>query len=383
MVLDFLTLSIVILLNAITMAIVWGLIWWSYRSFGAARIWMFACLTTALGGLILALESLAKVPTNVIGNGVIFFGFCLYWVGVRQFYGRRRPWLESILITTAGMVALVVFSTAYPSNGARNAVYAIGQSVPLALAIIDLTRAGRRSPGSLLAAVAMAIAILVHGVETAANFAFTHGGMAQIHYDTIETVVILLAIFSGVVWNFGMIIMAIDHLRAELAVLTYRDELTGVGNRRLLQERLVAAEDHSRRTGRPFAVMMVDLDNFKTINDQHGHAAGDACLRQVADVASGTLRAVDLVARPGGDEFCILLADTDGFEASGIASELVTTFRERPVPWGDRAIPLTLSIGVAESSPAHPKTGVELMELADQALYAVKRDGRDGYALAA
>ncbi|MBN9059192.1 MAG: GGDEF domain-containing protein [Rhizobiales bacterium] len=383
MVLDFLTLSIVILLNAFTMAIIWGLIWWSYRSFAAARIWMFACLTTALGGLILALESLAKVPTNVIGNGVIFFGFCLYWVGVRQFYGRSRPWVESVLITTGAMVALVVFSTAYPSNGARNAVYAIGQSIPLACAIFDLTRPGRRTPGRMLAAVAMAIAIFVHGVETAANFAFTHGGMAQLHYDTIETVVILLVIFSGVVWNFGMIVMAIDHLRAELAVLTYRDELTGVGNRRLLQERLVAAEERLRHTGLPFTLMMVDLDNFKSINDEHGHAAGDACLRQVADIAAGALRPADLVARPGGDEFCILLADLDGSRASAIASELVATFRQRPVPWGGGGIPLTLSIGVAEASAAHPRTGTELLELADRALYAVKRDGRDGYALAA
>ncbi|WEK48626.1 MAG: GGDEF domain-containing protein [Candidatus Kaistia colombiensis] len=383
MVLDFLTLSIVILLNAFTMAIVWGLIWWTYRGFGAARIWMLACLTTALGGLVLSLESLAKVPTNVIGNGVIFFGFCLYWVGVRQFYGDRRPWLESIVITVAAIAVLIVFSTIYPSNAARNAVYAVGQSIPLAFAILDLTRPGRRSPGSLLAAVAMAIAILVHGVETVANFAFSTGGIGQLHYDTIETVVILLVIFSGVVWNFGMIVMAIDHLRAELAVLTYRDELTGIANRRLLLERLSAVESRSRREGRPFAVLMVDIDNFKTINDDHGHAAGDACLRHVADIVSATLRPSDLVARPGGDEFCILLSDTNASEAAGIAAELVATFRERPVAWGARTIALTLSIGVAESSAAHPRTGRELVELADRALYAAKRDGRDGYALAA
>lgn len=383
MVLDFLTLSIVILLNAITMAMIWGLIWWTYRGFSAARMWMIACLITALGGLVLSLEALAPVPTNVIGNGVVFFGFCLYWIGVRQFYGDRLPWLESVAITTAAMLVLVFFSTLYPSSPARNAVYAVGQSVPLVFAIFDLTRPARRSPGSFLAAGAMAVAVLVHGVETAANYVHGTGGMVRLHYDTIETVVILLVIFSGVVWNFGMIVMAIDHLRAELAVLTYRDELTGAANRRLLLERLAAVESRAWRKGRPFALLMLDLDNFKAINDDHGHAAGDACLRHVAELMSEKVRASDLVARLGGDEFCVLLPDTDAAEAARIAADLVATFRTHPVACGDKAIPLTLSIGVAESSPAHPRTGAELMEAADQALYAVKRSGRDGYALAA
>lgn len=381
MVLDFLTLSIVILLNAITMAIVWGLIWWSHRAFGAARIWMAACLTSAVGGLVLSLEAIAPVTTNVIGNGFVFFGFCLFWVGVRQIYGDRLPWLESIAITVVSLAILIAFSTVYPSGPARNAVYAIGQSVPLAFAIYDLTRPDRRSPGSLLAAAAMLIAILVHAVETGANFMHSAGAMTQFHYDVIETMVILLVIFSGVVWNFGMIVMAIDHLRAELTVLTYRDELTGIGNRRLLLERLAA--EQAQRKRKPLALLMFDLDNFKAINDDHGHAAGDACLRRVAELASAHLRPGDLLTRLGGDEFCALLPGTDVKEAAGIAARLVAACREMNVDWASGTISLSLSIGVAEASPANPQSGVDLMEAADQALYTVKRQGRDGYAVAA
>lgn len=383
MVLDFLTLYIVILMNALTMAIIWFLIWWSYRGFGAARTWMAACLVTALGGLVLSMEAVAHVATNVIGNGIVFFGFCLYWMGVREFYGEPRPWRASFAITAGATAVLVFFATVYPSSPARNAVYALGQSVPLLLAVYDLTRKGRRSPGSLLAAWAMGIAVFVHAVETTANLARSLAMLAPLHYDMVETIVLLLVIFSGVMWNFGMIVMAIDHLRAELAVLTYRDELTGAASRRLLLTRFAAVEKRARREGRSFALLLIDLDNFKSINDEHGHAAGDDCLRHVVTIASACLRPRDLLARPGGDEFSVLLPDTDAAGAERVAAALVAAFRANPLRRGETCIRLTVSIGAAVSTPERPLSMEELGEAADQALYAVKRAGRDGHALSA
>ncbi|WP_051231071.1 GGDEF domain-containing protein [Kaistia adipata] len=382
MVLDFLTLYIVILLNALTMAIIWSLIWWSYRGFGAARTWMAACLVTALGGLVLSMEGVAHVATNVAGNGFVFFGFCLYWVGVREFYGEPKPWRASFAITGGAMLVLLLFATIYPSSAARNVVYAAGQSVPLLLAVYDLTRKGRRSPGSLLAASAMGIAVLVHAVETTANLARSVAVLAPLHYDMVETIVLLLVIFSGVVWNFGMIVMAIDHLRGELAVLTYRDELTGAANRRLMQARLAAVEKRAGREGKPFSLLLIDLDNFKAINDRHGHAAGDECLRHVVATAKSCLRQRDLLARLGGDEFGALLPDTDAPTAERIAAALVAAFRAHSLVHGDVRIPLTVSIGVAASTPDRRLPIDELREAADQALYVVKRAGRDGHALA-
>ena len=380
MVLDLVTLYIVILMNAFTMAIIWFFIWWSYRDFGAARTWMVACLVTALGGVVLSMESVAYLTTSVVGNGIVFFGFCLYWAGVREFYGEPKPWRASFAITGGAMILLVVFAAIHPSGVARNVVYAAGQSVPLLLAVRELARKERRSPGSLLAASAMGIAVLVHVAETVANLARSVAMLEPLHYDMVETSAVLLVIFSGVMWNFGMIVMAIDHLRAEIAVLTYRDELTGAASRRLLQARLAAVEKRFRREGQPFALLLVDLDNFKTINDMHGHAVGDDCLRHVVTIATPCLRPRDLLARPGGDEFSVLLPDTDAVAAGRMAEALVAAFRANPLLRGELRIPLTVSIGVAVSTPERPLSTEELGEAADQALYAVKRAGRDGHA---
>jgi diguanylate cyclase (GGDEF)-like protein len=382
MVLDLVTLYIVILMNALTMAIVWFFIWWSYRDFGAARTWMAACLVTALGGIVLSMEAVAYLTTSVVGNGIVFFGFCLYWAGVREFYGEPKPWRASFAITGIAMILLVIFAAVYPSGVARNVVYAVGQSVPLVMAVRDLTRRGRRSPGSLLAASAMGIAVLVHGVETVANLARGFAMLAPPQYGVVETAAVLLVIFSGVMWNFGMIVMAIDHLRAELAVLTYRDELTGAANRRLLLARLASVEKRSIREHKPFALLLIDLDRFKSINDRHGHAVGDDCLRHVVATANACLRPRDLLARHGGDEFSVLLPDTDDAGASRMAAAIVAAFRAHPLERTGLHLPLTVSVGGATSTPARRLSIDELGEAADQALYAVKRSGRDGYALA-
>jgi diguanylate cyclase (GGDEF)-like protein/PAS domain S-box-containing protein len=152
------------------------------------------------------------------------------------------------------------------------------------------------------------------------------------------------------------------------------DSLTGVANRRQFEERLSSELAHGRRHGEGVALLWLDVDHFKAINDSHGHPAGDAVLREVATRLLGCVREDDLVARLGGDEFMVLLARSEAGAAEAVAMKLLAAM-QAPVPVEGRALPVSVSIGVASSLGAI--SAAELLSLADRALYQAKSVGRN------
>ncbi|WP_084536339.1 GGDEF domain-containing protein [Azospirillum halopraeferens] len=144
---------------------------------------------------------------------------------------------------------------------------------------------------------------------------------------------------------------------AYLESLTMTDELTGLLNRRgfysHLRRELAAARRNATAGG---VLVMIDLDGFKAINDTHGHGAGDAYLRQVARLLQSLVRAEDVVARPGGDEFMILLTNTDPGTGAARALQLAEAAQSRTVEWNGRTLPLRFSVGV------HPYTAEDREE---------------------
>jgi diguanylate cyclase (GGDEF)-like protein len=146
------------------------------------------------------------------------------------------------------------------------------------------------------------------------------------------------------------------------------DQLTGLGNRRAFDEMVSAEIARAERTGRPLSVVVGDLDDFKAINDQHGHLSGDDCLRQVAAVVRSEVRRPDACFRWGGDEFALLLADTDLAEACAIAQRIqAAVVRTCRAPGGRT---LTLGCGAAQYDGA--QTPEALVALADRELLAAK-----------
>jgi diguanylate cyclase (GGDEF)-like protein len=155
-----------------------------------------------------------------------------------------------------------------------------------------------------------------------------------------------------------------------------RDGLTGIFNRRKLYEEGTRELARAQRHGRALSVVLLDLDHFKLVNDQHGHLVGDAALKQVTARLGPLVRTEEIFARIGGEEFVVLCPETDVERATVLAEKLRGLCASSPFDCGGIAVPLTCSVGVAGLTPA--MTGLEdLLRAADRALYRAKNDGRD------
>ena len=158
-----------------------------------------------------------------------------------------------------------------------------------------------------------------------------------------------------------------------------RDPLTGAYNRIRLEEVLQHEFAQSQRTGRPLSVAFIDLDDFKQINDRHGHLVGDEVLRSFSDTLSGMLRRSDLLARYGGEEFLIVLGNCDAATAGRTLQRILEEMARRPMAMVDgEPVHVTFSAGVACHGDGEQFASArDLLKAADDALYGAKRDGRN------
>lgn len=156
-----------------------------------------------------------------------------------------------------------------------------------------------------------------------------------------------------------------------------RDGLTGLYNKRYLMERFEQEFAWATRNGRPLSVVVFDLDHFKQVNDVHGHDAGDEVLRQVARCVLSTIRREDVLARFGGEEFVLLMRETDVFRAIDVAERVRHSIGRTPVYFMGKKISVTTSIGVAHSRERGVEACADVFSRADQRLYQAKRGGRD------
>ncbi|BES71337.1 hypothetical protein RE428_23550 [Marinobacter nanhaiticus D15-8W] len=169
-----------------------------------------------------------------------------------------------------------------------------------------------------------------------------------------------------------------EHRQSEAEVWHHAnyDYLTGVPNRRLFLDRLDQHANHSKRTNEPFAVMFIDLDRFKEVNDQLGHDAGDILLRNVAQRIEANIRESDTVARHGGDEFTVLLLDGGRtWDVKALASNILRDLSE-PFTLNDDTVAISASIGIT-LFPEDANTVKQLLNNADQAMYLAKSSGRN------
>jgi len=182
----------------------------------------------------------------------------------------------------------------------------------------------------------------------------------------------------GTMVAFGCFGWLLGREEDRLSRLAMIDELTGLPNSRMFDQRLEECVQSSRRTGRPVSLLLLDMDRFKTINDTFGHPAGDMALRTAATAIRASIRATDVAARIGGEEFAVILPDTGPTEASTVAERLLAGIREARLLLADGSqVKLTASIGLAGGAVSGEESSFGLIAEADKALYKAKDAGRD------
>ncbi|MBR7653642.1 diguanylate cyclase [Brucella oryzae] len=271
MALDFHTLFVTIILISVALSTIWGTISWMYRSFRPAPIWCFASILLAMGGLFLPFLPSGNAILAASCNGLATLGVWLFWLGLRRFHGMEGGWRLIGLAT----LAILLLTVAFHRNGAALvSINEVGKSIPMLLSMVHLLDRSRRTAGAVLSCAGISIGLMGHSVDVAMIVASAFGAPQLVNTDVVGSLSMMSVIFSGVLWNFGLAVMTIESLRNEVAALANTDPLTAVSNRRKFDEILGEENERSARSGRPYALILLDLDHFKAINDRLGHKGG-------------------------------------------------------------------------------------------------------------
>lgn len=357
--------------------------WWLGLSKRVSAHWMSAALAVA-AGLSLILQRGAWPPflTLVIANLGIMLGVLLTRRGVQIFL--RIPVTDREHACAFGVGALLLLGFV---GGEHSRVAVIGAQLPIAWTLLRASWESHhalKSEGSVATArvVATPLAMLgmVFVVRAIAGVVAPDVAARPLHEpNAFNGVVVLAFMLVGLMVNLVLALMVVGRLVTRLQQLSERDALTGLLNRRALTPLLQREAGRLRRYGETYSVLMIDIDYFKSINDSHGHAAGDAALVKLAELLREAAREVDHIVRLGGEEFCILLPHSELDGAMHLAGRVHTAVRD--ADWREFERSITISVGVAVAQ-APDETPQAVLARADQALYRAKDGGRDQVVLA-
>jgi diguanylate cyclase (GGDEF)-like protein len=378
------TLWMVFVINFLALGLIWAYVMRSYPAFEAARFWTGSAFVAAAGAALAMLRVVfpdSLVPLLLAGTALLL-AICLAAMGIRRFFHQPVSWLDTLLVTGLGAAGLCVFTFVHDSVPARMTVFTIAQALPMlhSLKLLLSRHEGRANPGARLAGIVTIVILVIFAARLLGALTDAGGGFSYMHFSPVQSVVVLVLVFLSMSLNFGFLLMAMDRLRNEVADLALLDDLTGVGNRRHLLQRLTEECARSERSGEPFALLVIDLDGFKAINDTYGHAAGDACLQHFTLMAQTRLRPGDMLARTGGDEFCVVLPSSTLREGAMIARRVLEVCRADAEQCTGNDIPVAVSIGVAQWAREMGAYPDRLIAAADHALYDAKKAGRNGFA---
>ena len=313
----------------------------------------------------------------VLGNVLLSIVFALFAEGLFQFQKRRPPrWLlwSPVLVVALSFAALLPW---YLPRVATGALIFVFQSLVVVVAVLQKRN---EIPG-------IGQYFLVTGFLVLIAMMLLQGLGVALYRDEIKSVlsshwvpslVFLASSLCTVVVSLGLMLMAKERADERNRNLAMRDDLTGLVNRRSLLDSLEQQLALARRQTQPLALLMIDVDYFKLVNDSHGHLSGDKVLKAMAHAIAGRTRAQDLPGRLGGEEFLVILPNTSLPGAAQLAEVLrqeiaVTEFQSAL----GKPITITISIGLCELGQLKDASSDDMISAADQALYLAKQNGRN------
>ena len=312
----------------------------------------------------------------VLANTLLAGAFAATLGAVEQFQGRPAPLWRMLLpvLATAGLFTWQIDS--YPM---RLAI--AGTVMPLQLLLVLAALWRPRMPdqwrGALLLSLCLAVEMVLMAGRAwqALTGDLDNAGLMQVSF--MQAMVFIMAFVTTILASVGFILMTKDRADAINRRLAAHDELTGLANRRTLLQALAHDVAQAARSQRGYALILLDIDHFKAVNDQRGHLTGDVVLRHIAGLLRSQLRRQDLAGRYGGEEFLLLLPGTDLAGALQLAEKLRQVVEQEPCPHPQGPIAVTISLGVCAARPRAPDCSEALIQAADQALYAAKAGGRN------
>lgn len=217
--------------------------------------------------------------------------------------------------------------------------------------------------------------------ETCVFLLLAMGGDEAFHFENALFFAALVPVLVAVpiTWAVSQMSLALERTQVELRVLADTDPLTRLPNRRSFFQAAAIALADANETQTTSALLVIDADHFKELNDSYGHSAGDIALVGIADILRESFRRTDLTCRVGGEEFAVLLPDMDRHQARVIAERVVDKVASSPLTHANAIIEYSISCGIADSSTSYDLQ--TLFKAADDAMYMAKRSGRNRVAL--
>lgn len=342
------------------------------------RKWALAMLLeTLLWVLIAARGVVPDVLSIVLANGLKAASHALILAAIFEFQQRQAPRWHYFVPVALTLVMVSVLIDDINGRFIWGGLIFGFQMWLIGRALLGdaETRAGRA--WRLLFAGVVAIAVVL--VLRAAAAFFGHGEFAQPQnaaaVQPVQVLSFVVVMATALLGSIGFVLMVKERADREIMHLAMTDSLTLIPNRRALMD--YAGHALARRNGAPLALLMIDVDHFKVINDTYGHPTGDKVLHKIASLLAARIRGHDFLGRFGGEEFCVIAPDTDTSGAMTLAEHLRVAIAAAPIATASGELPVSISIGISICPSNSSMELKDILAQADAALYRAKQSGRN------